>query len=34
VAYNEVDQNWHGATRVVRLTRTATTHTQSAGTPY
>jgi hypothetical protein len=34
VAYNEVDQKWHGATRVVRLTRTATTHTQSAGTPY
>lgn len=25
VAYNEVDQKWHGATRVVRLTRTATT---------
>ena len=32
VAYNEVDQKWHAATRVVRLTRTATTHTQSAGT--
>jgi hypothetical protein len=25
VAYNEVDQKWQGATRVVRLTRTATT---------
>ena len=32
VAYNEVDQKWQGGTRVVRLTRTATTHTQSAGT--
>jgi len=25
VAYNEVDQKWHGATRVVKLTRAATT---------